>query len=440
MKSFVYNTLITFITRIFLVFFSFGISVIIARTLGPEGKGITSLVILIPSFLVLFTTLGTEITTVYFLSKKKYQLQQIINNSMFSVLFIGIPVGILLWFFAPQISSFFLKGLNPIYLRIVASLVPIMMFQIYNQEIIRGEQRFKHYNFINFFLYCFLFFAIILFVIFLKYGIIGILISNILAILGAGIISFIFIKQTHNCNFFPILHRKIFVESIKFGMKARLANVLQFFNYRFDLFIVNWFLGVENVGYYAIAVLVGGSLWFIPDSIATVLFPKTASSDLKEASLFTAKICRNTIFLTLISAGFLFIISDYLIPIAFGKAFIPSILLLKILLPGVVMLSFWKILASHLTGQGMPQYYSYSAGIALLFTLIFDFILIPNIGIIGAPIASTIAYSIAGFLTIFWFSIKTGINIKKIVFLTKDDFLIYKNIFYKVSNYRIFSK
>lgn len=431
--NFPQNIGITFFTRLFTLAISLISSVIIARLLGPAGKGILSLVILVPSFIALIASLGIEISNVYYVAQKKYSLQDIIGNSVFTTVSIGIPVGFLLWFLAPFISSFFLKGTNPLFLKIAVIMIPLTLLSAYWKGILRGEQRFKNYNLTSLCGSGFLMLFIVLLVLILRLGVIGAIIGNLLSVLGAAAISWVFVRERKDYRFLPILHKEMFFDSIKFGMKGRLANILQFFNYRFDIFIVNWFLGVENVGYYVLAASISGLIWYIPDSIGTVLYPKTASSTLEEANLFTPRVCRNSIFLISLAACGLFAFSGVLISAVFGKVFLPSVKPLQILLPGIVMLSLWKVLAADLIGRGMPEYYSYAAGISLISTVFLDFILIPKMGIIGAALASTISYSLAGLLTLFWFLKKTGVNLREVILPTRGDLFTYKNAFQRIS-------
>jgi len=431
--NFTQNVGITFFTRLFTLVISLVSSVIIARLLGPTGKGILFLVILVPSFIALIASLGIEISNVYYIGQNKYSLQDIIGNSVFTTVSIGIPVGFLLWLLAPFISSLFLKGINPLFLKIAAIMIPLTLLSAYCKEILRGEQRIKHYNFISLYRSAFSMLFIVLLVLILRLGVMGAIIGSILASLGAVAISWVFIRERKNYKFLPILHKEMFFDSIRFGMKGRLANILQFFNYRFDIFIVNWFLGVENVGYYALAVLISELIWYIPDSIGTVLYPKTASSTIEEANLFTPRVCRNSIFLTSLAACGLFALSGVLIPAIFGKAFLLSVKPLQVLLPGIVLLSLWKVLAADLIGRGMPEYYSYAAAASLISTVFLDFILIPRMGIIGAALASTISYSLAGFLTVFWFLKKSGINLQEVILPTRGDLFTYKNAFQRIS-------
>jgi Na+-driven multidrug efflux pump len=64
-----------------------------------------------------------------------------------------------------------------------------------------------------------------------------------------------------------------------------------------------------------------------------------------------------------------------------------------VLLPGVILLGSAKVLTNEMVGRGYPQYNSINAGIAFILTVMFDLILIPRLGVLGAALASSISYT-----------------------------------------------
>ncbi len=69
------------------------------------------------------------------------------------------------------------------------------------------------------------------------------------------------------------------------GLKGYFGTILQLFTYRFDVFVVGRFSGAAALGYYAIAYSATECLWQIPQAIATVLMPTTASSAVEKRTL-----------------------------------------------------------------------------------------------------------------------------------------------------------
>jgi Na+-driven multidrug efflux pump len=68
-----------------------------------------------------------------------------------------------------------------------------------------------------------------------------------------------------------------------------------------------------------------------------------------------------------------------------------------------------KVLANEIAGRGYPKYNSINAGLALVLTIVFDLILIPRYAVLGAALASTIAYTAIFFTAIgFYLTVSRG--------------------------------
>ena len=66
--------------------------------------------------------------------------------------------------------------------------------------------------------------------------------------------------------------------------------------------------------------------------------------------------------------------------------------------------------------------------VSVLVNIVLNILLIPKYGIIGAAIASIIGYFICAIVFVVYFSKVSSIPIREIVFLTKDDLTLIKNV------------
>ena len=89
MNSISKNSVITFSSQILIFILGFFTSIILARALGPKGKGIYTLIILIPTVMLKLGSLGIEDANVYFTGSKKYKIEDIVSNSLLSSLLLG---------------------------------------------------------------------------------------------------------------------------------------------------------------------------------------------------------------------------------------------------------------------------------------------------------------------------------------------------------------
>jgi O-antigen/teichoic acid export membrane protein len=127
--------------------------------------------------------------------------------------------------------------------------------------------------------------------------------------------------------------------------------------------------------------------------VGLVILPKAANSDAKEMDRFTPKVFWAVLAISSLAAVAMGVAGKAIIRLVFSDGFLDAYAPLLALLPGVVLLGAGKVLTNDMAGRGYPLYNSIVAGIALLITLGLDFALIPRMGVLGAALASTAAYS-----------------------------------------------
>jgi len=428
MGEFTKNTTITLASRILTFAVSIAISVTIARILGPEGKGIYSLAILLPALIVTFTNIGIGPATVYYISKGQYSRKEVFGSNLILSLLISafsVAIGfVIIFFFKDLIFS----GVSRFYLLLTLALIPITLFFQYANSLLLGAQKIKQYNLISIIqTFTFLILVGIALWVF-KAGITGAIIANLLALFLVCTLLFVWVRKLVGGIVFK-LNPSYIRDSSTYGIKAFLGNVLAFLNYRLDMFLVNIFMNPLAVGYYSIAVVIAEKLWMISQAASIVLFPKVASmKNERERKNFTPIVSRNVLLITLIGATVTFFLSRWIILLLFSEAYLPAVKPLQILLPGIVALSISRVLANDIAGRGRPMLNTYLSMITVAMNLGLNIIWIPRIGINGAAWATTVSYTIQLIGRLFIYSKISGNSIAKTMFLQKSDILLYKKI------------
>jgi hypothetical protein len=113
---------------------------------------------------------------------------------------------------------------------------------------------------------------------------------------------------------------------------------------RIDQFVLSYVRSPTEVGYYGVGVTIVGLLLKISEATGTVVFPRLAASDRKEAQLATARVVRHTLFLTGLGVIGLGIAGPIAIRVLYGTRFEPAIIPMLILLPGALMMSLYQLL------------------------------------------------------------------------------------------------
>jgi O-antigen/teichoic acid export membrane protein len=390
----------TLLTQLIGLVFSITTSVFIARWLGPEGKGIITMALLVPGMMVIFLNSGIGIANVYFAGSRQLNVSALEANSI-SFAFIGTALGgfILIGLFATGWIKSLVREVPPGLILLAMVGLPFGLLCGYFSTILQGLQRIVAINIVNLAQGIVTLALTLLLVVWFKIGVAGAVSAYLLAGLSSLIMLGLFLRQEGG-EFISKWEPAIMRSTLSFGLKGQIGNILQFFNYRFDMFIVNYFLGPGDVGIYSISVGLAELLWHFPNAVGFVIFPKAASTKPEVMNIFTPRVFRITLGLTALGAVGLIFLGKPIIFSIYSSTFLPAYVPMLALLPGVVFLGSAKVLTNEIAGRGYPHYNSINAGLALVLTVILDLMLIPQYGVLGAALASSIAYMVIFFVAI----------------------------------------
>jgi stage V sporulation protein B len=427
------DSLITLITRVVLFILSSLTAILTARLLQAEGRGIYVLLTNYASLMLLGGNLGISVANIYYGSQRRHDPSPLVWNSIITGLLLG---GLL-------IGAGYLGFLvaYPLFANISAHLIwlslatlPLLLVWQFLVHLILGLQRIVAYNVLSSAQGVML--AVLLLVL-LPWAprVETAFAATILASLVAAVLSVAYLFRQGFIVSTPQLDLPLLKKSVAFGIKSQIGNILQFLTYRFDLFLINFFLDSQAVGIYSIAVVLAESLWYVTNSIAVILFPQVsaATSTRMAAEQLTVKLTRMGLASTVGLAASLAVAAPLGIPLLFGKEFLGAVPALLWLLPGVVVFSMTNILASYIVGRGYPQYNAVVSAISFTVTLGLDLLLIPLWGIVGAAIATTVAYLAATMVILYFFRKLASTPFSTLLIPCKED---YKSLLAQVSSFK----
>ncbi len=171
-----------------------------------------------------------------------------------------------------------------------------------------------------------------------------------------------------------------------------------------DQLVLSQLVPPADLGRYAIAASVTMVPLPLVSAIGNVAFPRLAA---RRGSL--ASSIRLALAATAVAAGIASAIlaplaasAPWLIPAVFGPAYRGAVPLLWVLTPGGVFLACGQVVGDLLRGLGRPGLVAMAQGLTAVCTVILLLALLPVAGVMGAAIASTIAYGTALALMIRW--------------------------------------
>lgn len=430
--NFIKNSILTFSRNIAVIIVGLLISVLIARILGPEKQGLYSLVILLPSMLMTLLNLGVGSATVYFTGKKKYDLQTIVSTNVILALIlsmISIVVGVLVLFLFH--NSIFNEV--PITLLLLfLGILPILFFNSFLQSVFHGLEDFKTYNAIALLGQMINLITLIVFIYLLPLDLTGALISYTLGhivtmILIISVLKAKTYKVTLNSFSFNFLK-----ESLSYGYKAHMSNIISFLNYRADILLIAFFLTPAAVGIYNVAIQIAERLWILSGPVATVLFPRISSTEKEVQNSLTAIVSRNVLFLSIIVGVLFYLLSDFFVWLLFGSNYIEASEIIRVLLPGITVFASERILSNSLAGKGRPELNLYTSLVTLTTNIILNVILIPKYGLVGAAFATSVSYTLTYIIKTLIYLRITNDRFLNVMLINKSDLKMYRNLLFKL--------
>ena len=259
------SSLVNFVAR-------FITSVVVARALGAEGKGLYILTLTTGALLVLLLDIGISVSIVYLSAGRRYQTSELFTYSLWISLSLSLlGGGLFLLTYSIFLSDTILNGVDPLYIFIMLAFLPINLLSTVQASILLGIQRIVAYNLVgltrNVSMLVFQIVSILL-----DGGVPGAILAWCLGNSLALLLTLwllrkeIILKFTNQSN--------IVKDSLSYGVKAYVANLIAFFNLRLDNFILNYFYTPLYVGIYSTGVSSAELIWNVPNSISSALFPK----------------------------------------------------------------------------------------------------------------------------------------------------------------------
>ena len=182
------------------------------------------------------------------------------------------------------------------------------------------------------------------------------------------------------------------------------VQVVNLVGYRVELFILEWYEGVDAVGIYSIAMQAAEAIWLVPAAIATAITGPVVHDDERDSTRLVSRSAVKGLLLTAGVALAVGLTSPFLIPLLFGEDFDPAIRPLALLLPGIVAYGPVTILVVYLSiRHARPNLSLVVAVTAMVTTAALSLLLIPRYGAEGAAGASTSGYVLGGVLAWFLF-------------------------------------
>ena len=182
-------------------------------------------------------------------------------------------------------------------------------------------------------------------------------------------------------------------QSVAFGVKAYGAQAFFYLVLRADQLLVRGYAGYRQLGLYALATTVAELLWLLTDPLAAALIPHQVRASPREGHRLSFAMARRSLWISLFAAVGAWLLAPLAVRVVYGPGFAGAVLALRLLLPGVVALAAARPLRAMLLKEGRAVVLSVLGFGALCLNIALNVALLPRIGIRGSSIASSLCYA-----------------------------------------------
>jgi len=402
------------------------ISVILSRMLGAAGFGLYSAIIVVPVMVIGFTQLGIRRSAIFHIGNKILPEDHIVSALLILVLWtsaLSIIICGSVYFFSSS------QPFDPLIIVLVLLTIPLLLTNIFAGGVFLGKEDIKRASILNAGPTLITLLLTILFVWGLKMSVLGAFVAIVLANLIMFLITYRIIIVQFRYNITWKYHEGIMKSMIKLGLVNAIAIFIMQLNYRLDILMLKKLSSLEEVGFYSLAMQIAEQLWHIPYAIESIVLSRSANSTNDQAVHRTvAAIFRVSLLIGLVSGIGIFFIAPWLVPLVFGQAFVQSVAMIQVVLPGILILVGFRILNSRLTGMGKPQIAIYTFMPALVINFILNLFLIPRFGGIGAAWSTNVSYAAGSIIFVILYSRMVKMPLREIFRYRASDFYFFRTI------------
>jgi O-antigen/teichoic acid export membrane protein len=371
----------------------FASTLILTRWLGPEGLGLYTAFMVVPLILKSLGELGIRQSAAY-MTGKKLAAETQVAGALASFWMLSSVFSLVLVLAAYYVQGMHREGL--VYVLLGMSLAPAGLIARYANGIALGKQWISRLNIgetLHVVVRVGLLAALL---IGLHSKVPGALIAELIAAVAPGLLMLYWLRRDLGVSFVPLWDKGLIFSLVTHGFKFALALFVLNLNYRASILILQRFVSHSDIGQFSLGVSIAALIWMIPDAVGMVTFShSTGAGDPKRFANTTSQIMRLTLLVCGSCAVCVGVFCKPLVVILFGPEYLPSVPVIRVMLPGCVAAVTFKVLHADLAGRGYPLAAMWVYLGALGVNVAGALILIPQVGAIGAAIASSLSY-IAG--------------------------------------------
>jgi O-antigen/teichoic acid export membrane protein len=181
--------------------------------------------------------------------------------------------------------------------------------------------------------------------------------------------------------------------ALRYGVRVQGQTLGSLANSRLDVVVMPAVVTTTDIGRYSVAVSAASIIMPVFGQLKSVVFAYGARRDSVDAMPLVERTLRVVLIASAVAALLLALVAPVLVRVLYGADFGGAVAPLRLLLPGMIFWSGTSILAGGLNAVNRPASSSRAQLMGVAVTVIGLLVLLPSLGIAGAALTSSVAYT-----------------------------------------------
>jgi O-antigen/teichoic acid export membrane protein len=365
---------------------------LLARSLGPDGRGELAAVMLWPALLAALGSLGVVDAITYHAARATSPLGSLLASSITLCL---LQSSILVMAGTAIVSRVLARyGPDTVRLgRLFLAYIPLYLLAMYLMAVLNGARRYARFHS-------------------LRLLVIGVSAGGLFAVVALGHLTVASAAVTYlGAHLLALVTAALSLRDeraslqidigvirqlLAFGVKSHGGNLASLLNERLDQLLISLFLAPASLGLYIIAVTLTSVTGLVGSSMALVALPSVAHLPAGAARYQTARrMLAVTVLMSCAVTIPILLLLPKLIAWFFGRPYLAAAPAGRVLLLAAVVLSTNRVLGAVLRAAGRPLDAGWAELLALVVTGAGLTALLPAFGLMGAAVTSLFAYAVS---------------------------------------------
>lgn len=365
--------------------------VLIARALGPNGRGSLTAIIMWPQFLAYGLSLGIPVASVYWLKRRPEEGSNFAGAAFVLSFVLGALAAVVGYFIIPHSLHTYTQAQIHFAQQLII-VTPLALLAVTIIAFVQAAGAFRNYNIFRFLSPLSVLAVLVLEKVTHHLNASTAALAYLLSATPATAWIAVWVWKHYKPRFNEIT--KASKVLLGYGVRAWGGDLLGTIANQIDRILIVGMLNPETMGLYVVAQSAAGVLAVLPTAVSPITLPKSSGLGTEDIMELTGRAVRMTLFVMVVASVPLWFFGGFLIKLVYGAQFVRSAVILPFLVLEAILDGLTSVMSQAFLASGLPGMVTLLQGAGLVASIPLLYLAIPRFGAPGAACALMLATSI----------------------------------------------